>query len=634
MSLSNLSSLDFNDIRESIKSFLRSDGRFTDYDFEGSNFRILIDTLAYNTYISSYNANMLVNEVFLEGATLRENVVSIARNIGYLPRSIKSSKAKISFFVDLTDVQINPLALILKKGIIATTTESFSGKNYVYSIPDDIRSSVSNKLAEFRDIEIYEGTYLEDYFTVDSFNKNQRFILNNFNIDTETIRVVVKDSKFSNISRVYKFVNNITSVKTSDNVFFLNEIDDSRYELLFGDGTFGSKLLDQNYIIVSYIKTNGEVANGVSSFDFAGRLIDNNGSSIASNIPLLTTIEPSTSGSSIESISSIKKLAPRAYASQNRAVTTSDYEALLPIIYPETQSVSVFGGEDLNPPQYGKVFITLKPKNGSYLSASVKDELKLKLKSYAVAGIIPEFIDLKYLYIEYDSNIYYNSNKGYASNIKSIVDANILSYSKSDELNRYGSRFKYSKFLKLIDDSSNAITSNITNISIRRDLKVNINQISEYEICFGNEFHIKNSRGYNIKTSGMTIENISGTVYISDIPTSSTMGNLFIFRLDSSNNPIVVRDKVGTIDYKYGEIRINSLNIINTTKNDGSNNTLQISTIPKSNDVIGKQDLYLQLDTLKSSVNLITDTISSGISVSGSEYIVSSSYLNGDLIRI
>lgn len=634
MALSNVSSLDFNDIRESIKSFLRADGRFTDYDFEGSNFRVLIDTLAYNTYISSYNANMLVNEVFLDGATLRENVVSIARNIGYFPRSITASKAKVSFFVDLSESNLNSLALIVKKGIIATTTESLNNTNFVYSIPDDIRVPVSGNIAEFRDVEIYEGTYIEEYFTVDSFNKNQKFILSNSNIDTNTLRVTVRQSKASSISRVYKLASNIIAVNPSDNVFFLNEIDDSRYELIFGDGTFGSKLENENYIIVSYIKTNGEIANGIRSFDFSGRIVDNNGKSITGNIPILSTVEASDLGAPIESVASIKKFAPRVYASQNRAVTASDYETLLPIIYPETQSVSVFGGEELNPPQYGKVFITVKPKNGSYLPVSVKDSLKTKLRSYSVAGIIVEFVDLKYLYIEYQSNVYYNSNKGYASNIRELVLNNIQTYSRSDELNKYGSRFKYSKFLKLIDESSNAITSNITNITIRRDLKINSNQISEYELCFGNEFHIKNSDGYNIKSNGITVENIAGTVYISDLPTSPTEGNLFLFRLDSSRNPVIVKNKIGTIDYKYGEIRINSLNIINSSKKIAGNDILQISSIPKSNDIIGKQDLYLQLDTTNSTVNVINDTISSGIDLSGSEYIISSSYLNGDLVRL
>lgn len=634
MSVVNVSALDFNDIRESIKSFLRADGRYTDYDFEGSNFSILLDTLAYNTYISSYNANMLTNEVFLDGATLRENVVSLARNLGYLPRSVKSSRAKVSFFVNLTGYATNPITVTLKKGIVATSNASYSSINYIYSIPDDITVPVSGGIAEFLNIDLYEGSYIEDYFTVNSLNKNQRFILNNSNIDTSLIRVVVRENKNSNISRVYKFVDNLTAVKSTDDVFFLNEIEDQRYELIFGDGTFGSKLKNDNFIMVSYVTTNGSIANGVREFTFAGRLADNNGSPITVDEPLLTTIEVAGYGADIESIASIKKLAPRVYASQNRAVTASDYESLIPLIYPETESVSVFGGEELDPPKFGKVFITVKPKNGSYLPNAIKDNLKVTLRSYAVAGIVPEFIDLKYLYIEYNSKVYYNSNQGTADYLKNEVQKTLEQFAKSDELNRYGSRFKYSKFLKLIDDSSLAITSNITTIQIRRDLKTRLKQFTEYEICFGNEFHIKNSSGYNFKTSGFSVDGITGTVYLSDLPHAEGFGSVFLFKLDASNQPVIVRKNVGSIDYIKGEIRLNALNILNTSKKAFGDDIIEFSAIPKSNDVIGKQDLYLQLDNSKSNVNMINDVISSGIDISGSQYIVSSSYLNGEFIRL
>jgi hypothetical protein len=634
MSLVNVSSLDFNDIRESIKSFLRADGRFTDYDFEGSNFSILIDTLAYNTYISSYNANMLTNEVFLDGATLRENVVSLARNLGYLPRSVRSSRAKISFFVNLSGFATNPISITLRKGIVATSNASFSNLNYIYSIPDDVTVPVSNGIATFDNIVIYEGSYIEDNFTVNSLNKNQRFILNNENIDTSLIRVTVRESKNSNISRVYKFADNLTAVKSTDDVFFLNEIEDQRYELIFGDNTFGSKLENDNFILVSYVTTNGTIANGINAFSFAGRLVDNNGSPVTVDEPLLTTVEAAGYGSDIESIASIKKLAPRVYSSQNRAVTASDYESLIPLIYPETESVSVYGGEELDPPKFGKVYITVKPKNGSYLPNAIKDNLKTTLRKYAVAGIIPEFIDLKYLYIEYQTKVYYNSNQGNADFLKTQVQQTLEKFAKSDELNRYGSRFKYSKFLKLIDDSSIAITSNITTLQIRRDLKIILGQFTEYEICFGNEFHIKNPSGYNFKTSGFSVDGITGTVYLSDIPHAEGFGAVFLFKLDASNQPVIVRRKVGTIDYKKGEIKINALNIIATSKKSFGDNIVEFSAIPKSNDVIGKQDLYLQLDNSKSMVNMINDVISSGIDISGSQYIVSSSYLNGEFIRL
>ncbi len=634
MSLVNVASLDFNEIKESIKSFLRADGKFTDYDFEGSNFSVLLDTLAYNTYISSYNANMLSNEVFLDGATLRENVVSLARNLGYLPRSVTASSARISFYIDLSSFATNPVSVTLRKGIVATSAVSFGGRSYVYSIPQDITVPVSGSLASFDNVEIYEGAYVQNTFTVDSNNKNQRFILQNPNIDTNLIRVEVRESKNSNITRLYKFADNLTAIKPTDDVFFINEIEDQRYELIFGDGSFGSKLKTDNFILVNYVVTNGEKANGIDSFRFSGRFFDNNGSPVKIVAPLVTTLEASGQGAAIESVESIKKLAPRVYASQNRAVTASDYEALIPQIYPETDSVSVFGGEELDPPKYGKVFITVKPKNGSYLPNIVKDNIKTTLRNYAVAGIIPEFIDLKYLYIEYQASVYYNQNLGDASKIKGLVQKNIESFAKSDELNRYGSRFKYSKFLKLIDDSSNAITSNITNVAIRRDFKVTLNDASEYEVCFGNRFHIKNPNGYNIKTSGFSVAGVTGTVYMSDEPLTPETGVVFLFKLDSTGEPVVVRDSIGTIDYKKGEIKINAVQIVATSKVKFGDSVIEVSSLSQSNDIIGLQDLYLQLDTSSSVVQMVSDTISSGIDLSGSQYISSSSYINGQYIRL
>ena len=332
---------------------------------------------------------------------------------------------------------------------------------------------------------------------------------------------------------------------------------------------------------------------------------------------------------------SVKKLAPRVYASQNRAVTANDYEALIPQIYPEAESVSVFGGEELSPPKYGKVFITVKPQNGSYLPNIVKDNIKTLLRRYAVAGIIPEFIDLKYLYIEYYTNVYYNQNLGNAEGIKSSVSKNLEKYAASDELNRYGSRFRYSKFLKLIDDTSVAITSNITSIAIRRDVKLTLNVFSENEICFGNKIHIKNQSGYNFKTSGVQIQGITGTVYFSDIPNSDGMtGNVFAFKLNASSQPIIVRQNVGIIDYEKGEIKLNALNFTNTSKLKFGDNIMEVSIIPRSNDIIGLQDLYLQLDTTTSEVTMVSDVISSGADLSGSQYIVSSSYLNGAYVRL
>ena len=635
MALVNFTNLDFDQIKTSIKDYLRSNSNFTDYDFEGSNLSSIIDVLAYNTYITSYNANMISNEVFIDSATLRENVVSLARNIGYVPRSKTSSRANISFFVDTTEFTTRPLTLTLKKGTVCTSSSSFGDQNYTFTVPEDITKPVINGIALFDNVSVYEGTFLVNTFTVNSNNPNQKYILDNSGIDTQSISVLVRNTQSSSVTRKFSLSNSLLDVDSTSRVFFIQEIEDQRYELIFGDGVFGTKLDDQNFIEVSYVSTNGEDGNGVSSFTFNGRIVDNNNRVVNTGISLLTTNTESRGGQSLESIDSIKKYAPRIYASQNRAVTATDYETIVPTIYPETESISVFGGEDLDPPRFGKVFISIKPINGAFVSSQIKDNIKNSLRKYSVAGIVPEILDLKYLYLEFNSSVYYNTNSTPSGDyLKTIVSNNINQYANSSELNKYGARFKYSKFLKLIDDSNVAITSNITKVIIRRDLKPALNQFADYEICYGNAFHINKMSGYNIKSSGFTVSSVNGTVYMSDTPnTDGKTGTIFFFTITSTNTPTVVRRNVGRIDYEKGEIILNPVNITSTLKNVGGEPIIEISASPQSNDVIGLQDLYLQLDPSSSVLNMVSDEISSGSDISGTSYTVTSSYSNGDLVR-
>lgn len=632
MSLVNFTNLDFDQIKTSIQDYLRSNSNFTDYDFEGSNLSVLIDVLAYNTYIASYNANMVSNEVFIDSATLRENVVSLARNIGYIPRSRKAAKANISFFVEVNDKSIKTLTL--KSGVICNST-SFGQSRYVFSLLDDITVPVINEIASFDAIDVYEGSYVKSNFTVNASTQNQRFIIDNRGVDTSTIKVTVRETESSTSTQRYVNASSILDVTSSSKVFFIQEIEDERYEIIFGDGVFGKKLENNNYIEVSYLISNGNSANGISEFNFSGTLIDNQNKSLSGTPSLITTNVSSTGGSEIESINSIRNFAPRIYSTQNRAVTASDYEVLIPKIYSEAESVSAFGGEELNPPQYGKVFITIKPFFGSFLSNGIKDNIKAELRKYSVAGIVPEILDIKFLYIELESNVYYDSNSAISSDlIQSKVTNNINKFADSEELNKYGARFKYSKYQKLIDDTDSAITSNISKIQIRRDLQASLNQFAEYEICFRNKFHIKNSSGYNIKSSGFKISGISKTVYFGDTPNSNkTTGDLFLFYLNSDVDPVVIKRSVGIVDYVNGEITTNPLNIIQTEKSDGGTPIIEISVSPESNDVLGIQDLYLQIDTSKIVVNTIQDNIESGSDTSGSNYIVTSSYANGSLVR-
>ena len=632
MSLVNFTNLDFDQIKTSIQDYLRANSNFTDYDFEGSNLSVIIEMLAYNTYIASYNANMVSNEVFIDSATLRENVVSLARNIGYIPRSRKASKANISFFVDVIDSTIKTITL--KRGSVCNTS-NFNGSGFVFSILNDVTVPVVNGIASFDSIDVYEGSFTKENFTVNPSNKNQRFIIENRGVDTSSLEVLIRDTE--NSSGIKKFTNStsILDITSSSRVFFLQEIEDERYELIFGDGIFGEKLASNNYIDVSYLICNGSSANGCFSFNFNGILIDDKQRAINQNISLITTNNTSSSGSEIESINSIRNFAPRSYSSQNRAVTASDYEIIIPKIYDEAESVVAYGGEELNPPQYGKVFVVIKPLYSSFLSNVIKDNIKNELRKYSVAGIVPEIVDLKYLYIELDSNIYYNSNISLNNeSIKTKVISNITNYANSEELNKYGARFKYSKYQSLIDKSDSSITSNITRVQIRRNLKVNTNSFTEYEICFKNQFHIKNINGYNIKSSGFKVSGISKTVYFGDTPNSNKKkGNLFLFYLNSETQPIKIKDSIGTIDYETGEIITNPLKIISSEKNEDGTSIIEVSAVPESNDILGIQDLYLQIDINRLNVNLISDNVESGSDTSGSNYITSSSYTNGVLVR-
>ncbi len=634
MALVNFTNLDFDQIKISIREYLRANSNFTDYDFEGSNLSSLIDVLSYNTYITSYNANMISNEVFIDSATLRENVVSLARNIGYVPRSRHSSRANVSFFVDTSSLSTNPISITLKKGVVFSSSSSFGNQSFTFAILEDINVPVINDIALFSNIEIIEGTYFSQNFTIDANNPNQKIILSNPNIDTSTIKVSVRNNQSSTVSRTFTLSNNLFDLTSKSRVFFIQEIEDQRYEIFFGDDVFGKKLDNQNYIDISYVISSGESGNGIPGFNFSGRLFDDSDRIVTSGLSAIVTDSSSQGGREIETVSSVRNYASKVYSSQNRAVTANDYEALIPKIYPDAESVSAFGGEELNPPKYGKVFISIKPKNGPFVPNQVKDNLKDILRKYSVAGIVVDILDLKYLFIEIDSAIYYNQNLFSQPNeLKTLITNNIIKYSK-ENLNQYGARFKYSKFLKLIDDSNQALTSNITKLAIRRNLKVSLGLFADYLINFGNPIYA-NNKGFNIKSSGFIVRGSVKTLYLADFPDEDgKFGIISLIELISSDKYQIVKKNGGTIDYDNGTISLFPINITQTSKLSGEDSIIEISAVPKSNDIIGKQDLYLQIDINNSNIKMISDNISSGSDVSGTNYDITSSYTNGDLARI
>ena len=634
MPLTKFSDLDFDQIKTQIKDYLRSNSNFTDFDFEGSNFSVLIDTLAFNSYISAYNANMVSNEVFIDSATLRENVTSLARNIGYVPSSKKAAKATVSFFVDTSALSTKPKTLTLRAGLVAVS-DQFGGSNYTFCIPEDITVNVVSETAFFTDIEIYEGTFLSKEFTVDVSDIDQRFIVPNANVDTSTLVVKVKDFDFALTSVTYSQVDTIIDITSSSTIYLLQEVADEKYELLFGDGVFGKRLENNNVVTATYVITNGADANGVDSFTFSGRLVDNESRVVTTGVSPISVTNASTGGGAIESVDSVRNYAPKNYAAQNRAVTPTDYETIIKKVFPETESSVVYGGEEVDPPQYGRVFLGIKPKNGNYLSNFIKSDIELKLKKYSVAGIVPKVVDLKYIYVEINSYVYFNANKiDGANSVKSTVTETLETYAKSIELNKFGARLKYSKLLKQIDDTNSAITSNITTVVMRRDLRPALNQFADYELCYGNEFHVR-SQGSNIKSTGFFIDGYSGEVFLTDVPNADLKTG--VLQLITKKSPTqvgrVVRPNMGTVDYVKGEIIMDAIRIINTSVESADTPIIEIQAVPESNDVIGKQDLYLQLDISKSIITAVPDTIASGSDQAGSEYSVSSSFSNGSITR-
>jgi len=632
MPFSNFTNLDFDQIKTSIKDYLRANSNFSDFDFDGSNFSVLIDTLAYNTYITAFNSNMVVNESFLDSATLRENVVSLASNIGYTPRSRTAANAQISFDVAISN---SVSSVTLQPGIVCTG--DVDNETYTFAITEPISVNVVDGVAKFENINVYQGTYLEKTFKYDG-SLDQRFILDNAFIDTSKIVVYVRPDGSEVTGTEYTLIDDIVNIDSNSKIFLIKEIQDERYELKFGDGFFGKKLgnganQDGDEIIVKYITTDGEEGNGAQVFTFSGILKSGN-TIVNFETPSITTNVKAQNGGNIESIDSIKYFSPITYSSQNRAVTSRDYESIIKKIYPNTESVSVIGGEELDPPEFGTVVISIKPKNGDLLSDFSKNQILSKLKQYTISGINQKIVDLKILYIELDSNVYYNDSFiSSADSLKTTVIDSLTKYSQSINLNQFGGRLKYSKLLSVIDNSNKGITSNITKIRMRRNLQIVSNKFSQYELCFGNKFYV-DPNGFNIKSTGFSIFGKSGTFYLSDVPNSDlTTGVLRIIQILEDGSIGNITSNAGSIDYEKGEVNVSTVNFLSTEK---PNNIIEVQAFPRSNDVVGLKDLYVSLNISNSSINMVRDVISSGDEVSGVQFtrdFYSSSYPNGKIIR-
>ena len=592
MPYTQVANLDFEDIKVALKEYLRSQSEFTDYDFEGSALSTLIDTLAYNTYYTAFNTNMVVNELFIDSATLRDNVVAIAKQLGYRPKSATAPTAYVSFNVTYgnptTDTE-----LILKKG--TGFISSYDNNVYQYVVTDDVKAQVVNDVATFTNVEVKEGTQLVNTFTVNTSLKSQRFILDNQNIDTNTIRVKVFPTGGS-FSEPYLVADNILGVDGTSKVFFLDEIEDERYEILMGDGVLGKKLENNARIEVSYLTTSGPESNGVRTFVFSGVLENPNGVSPSSFTTSITSTTASAGGEEIESTQKIKYTAPKSYGTQDRAVTSQDYEAIVRQIYPATSDIIIFGGEDQVPPEYGKVFISLKPKDASYLTSLTKQSIIADLKKYVVASVEPKLVDPSILYVELTSKIYYNGSATdqTPAQIRDKVIGGVQSYLDTSDTEKFNGKFRHSKMVGVIDDADRSINSNLTEVTMRKDFYPSLNSTFYYEVCFQNAFDKDCDEPVLSSTGFRVTEYPTFDVYVED-----RGGKIVLYRLDSVTGEKVVLDKeLGDIDYEKGELKMYNVTII---KGSFFDNRISLRVKPLSNDIKAVREVYLDVDVANSS---------------------------------
>ena len=616
MAFNQVNALEFNQIKAQIKEYLRSQSQFSDYDFEGSSLTVLIDALAYNTYYTSVNANLAVNEGFLETAVLRENVVKLARMIGYTPKSARSARTTCNISVQTTFPY--PKSVTMAAGLVLNFT-GLDNNNFVFSIPTDVTQSVDSLtgIAAFNDTVLYEGLYLTDTF-VKNTSERQRFILTNERVDTTSLVVQVTSGT---VTEKYLQATDITKIDSTSKVFFLEESEYQIPEILFGDGVLGKKLENGDVVTVKYTTSAGVGANGLKVFENIGTFRDSLNNSITSGITVTATSFPD-GGSEPETTEAIKFSAPKFYSAFGRAVSTRDYEAIIPQIYPNVASIACYGGEEAEPPEFGKVFLAIKPRNADKLSLSEKNSVLKKLREYSVAAIQPTIIDPSILYVDLTSFVYYNPNitRKSPEELKNLIITTLTVLNSSGEFNKFGGKFKYSKIQNIIDDAERSITSNITRIAMRKNITVDLNTRVNYKICYGNRINQQTTTNPAIISSGFKIvgDDIN-TYYLNDDGNST----LRLYYVKGTGEFEYVDGLWGTVDYDMGEIVINDLIIQSTNV---TNDTLQIKATPKSNDLVSLRETYITMGIDNSVITVVEDTISSGSNLSGTGVIPESSY--------
>ena len=612
-----ISQLDFDGIKDNLKTFLSQQDEFTDYDFEGSGMNVLLDVLAYNTHYLGYNANMLANEMYLDSADQRSSVVSLAKQVGYTPKSAVSSTARIDVVVN----NATGATVTMSRGTKFSTT--VDDTNYSFVNNADVSISPVDGVYKFSNLDIYEGTYLNYKYTANTSDKDQRFIIPNDNVDTTTLTVKVQESSSDSTTNTYKLATGITTLDSTSKVYFLQEVENGRFEVYFGDGVLGEAIADGNIVILDYITCNLDEPNGATSFTLNGTVGG------FANVTI-TTLNNAANGDSPETIKSIKYNAPRDYTAQDRAVTADDYKVLVKSLYANAQSVQVYGGEDAATPDYGKVYISIKAKSGSNLTELTKSNLVQSLKSFAVASVTPVIIDPETTFIILETTFKYDSSlttKDVSTLETNVINA-ISSYN-TDTLENFTGMFRYSAVGQTIDGADTSILSNITKVKMYKYITPTLSSGLKYTLSFNNAFYNPHS-GHNssaggiVSSTGFKINNDSSTNehFLDD----DGAGNIRVYYL-SGTTRIYTDSSFGTVNYTTGEIILTSANITSISNVDGAASTqIRVTTIPSSNDIIPVRNQVLEIDTANSTITGSVDEIESGSSQAGTTYTTTSSY--------
>ena len=616
MAFAQVSSLDYADIRSALVEYLRRNTDFTDYDFEGSTLSAVVDLLAYNTYYTAFNTTMAVNESFLSSASLRDNVVKVAKQLGYTPKSVTSSTAYLQLKVDYTSVaaidqRLVPRFLTLKKGncFIASNPES-RNETYQFAILEDVVSPVVNNIAYISNttvdqLIVKEGIYLTSTYVVDTTIPNQKFVLPSADIDTETIKVNVRENAQSSTLEVFTKVDNILDVTAEDEIFFVQEVDDSRYELIFGDGVLGKALSDGQVIEVTYLVSSGSKSNKVKNFVFSGEIYDENLNRVLQNITT-TVVNGSDGGDEIEDNEVIRRSAPQFYASQNRAVTLNDYKVITQRLYSAIADIIVYGGESEEPPEYGRVKIAIKPKYSDVLSNSTKRDILTKLRKYTVASVTPIIVDPSVVDVLVKSSVFYDQSSTNLTKeqIRNVVIENLTQYRDTNNVSKFGGLIRKSRVTTVIDSSETSISGNTTGFVLRKKLVPALNTNAQYLLCYVNPFRKFCDEQTNITSTVFRTVNYPDDDSFLE---NTEDGTIRIYTIDSNTaTKKILIDNVGSVNFEKGDVTLDSIQFISGSNED---NDIFISAIPSNDDISAVREVYLNLSVEESSFQIFTEAV-------------------------